>query len=144
MANLSNPLPDDSSRIQDFKYLYASNANVSNFVSVKLSGNNNYHLWKTQMICLMESHNMHGFVDPNCFRPKALSPEIEKQYDSLLKGWIFGSVSEGVLGTVVNLGSAKDVWDKLKSFCDSTMLFPQGMLTYNTIRKLGLLDLLAS
>ncbi|KAD4177957.1 hypothetical protein E3N88_26548 [Mikania micrantha] len=31
-------------------YLYASNANVSNFVSVKLSGDSNYHLWKTQML----------------------------------------------------------------------------------------------
>ncbi|KAI3709298.1 hypothetical protein L2E82_39058 [Cichorium intybus] len=43
------------------------------------------------------------------------------QYDSLLKGWIFGSVSENVLGAVVDLISAKDVWDKLKSFYDATV-----------------------
>ncbi|KAI3709299.1 hypothetical protein L2E82_39059 [Cichorium intybus] len=43
------------------------------------------------------------------------------QYDSLLKGWIFGSASENVLGAVVDLISAKDVWDKLKSFYDATV-----------------------
>ncbi|KAJ9536767.1 hypothetical protein OSB04_un000071 [Centaurea solstitialis] len=107
-----------SPQIQDLEYLYASNANVSNFVSMKLSGQENYHLWKTQMLCLMDTHDMCGLVDDAFDRPKALSIKIMKQYDSLLKGWIFGSVSNGVLGTVVDLGSAKAVWDKLRSSYD--------------------------
>ncbi|KAI3701578.1 hypothetical protein L6452_26762 [Arctium lappa] len=114
-----------SPQIQDLEYLYASNANVSNFVSVKLSGIQNYHLWKTQMFCLMETHDMCGIVDVAFDGPRASSMKIMKQYDSLLKGWIFGSVRECVLGTIVNLRSAKDVWDKLKSFYDPTMCFQQ-------------------
>ncbi|KAJ9536771.1 hypothetical protein OSB04_un000075 [Centaurea solstitialis] len=113
----------------DLEYLHASNTNVSNFVSVRLSGDNNYQLWKTQMLCLMGTHDMCGLVDAAFDDLRASSPKIKKQYDNLLKGWIFGSISEGVLGTIVNLakdGSAKDVWDELmKSFDDSTMCSQQ-------------------
>ncbi|GKC22922.1 hypothetical protein Tco_1025072 [Tanacetum coccineum] len=120
MAGSLNPL-DASARVHDLEYLYASNANVSSFVSVKLSSDRNYHLWKTQMLCLMKSHNMGGIVDKSLVSPRASSEDIMRQYDSLLKGWIFGSASENVLGAVVDLDSAKDVWDKLKSFYDASV-----------------------
>lgn len=107
---------------EDLKYLYASNTNVSNFVSVKLSSARNYHLWQTQMLCLLETYNLHGIVDVTTTRSRALSPEMEKQYNSLVKGWIFGSISEELLGTVVDLGSAKEVWEKLKSFYDPVLI----------------------
>ncbi|KAI3701584.1 hypothetical protein L6452_26770 [Arctium lappa] len=110
MANPSNLPLDDSERI----YLCASNTNVSNFVSVKLSSNQNYHIWSTQMLCLMETHDMRGLVDAAFDGPRASTPKMRKQYNSLLKGWIFGSVCQGVLGTVVNFESAKDVWNHLK------------------------------
>ncbi|GJX74216.1 hypothetical protein Tco_0312811 [Tanacetum coccineum] len=89
-------------------------SDVSNFVSVKLSSERNYHLWKSQMLCLMKSHNMGGIVDKSLVSPRASNNETMDQYDSLLKGWIFGSASENVLDAVVDLVSAKDVWDKLK------------------------------
>ncbi|KAL7593252.1 hypothetical protein Lser_V15G33315 [Lactuca serriola] len=107
---------------EDLKYLYASNTNVSNFVSVKLSSDRNYHLWETQMFCLLETYNLHGIVDATFIHPRTLNPEIEKQYNSLVKGWIFGSISEELLGTVVDLGSAKEVWEKLKSFYDPVLI----------------------
>ncbi|KAJ9550913.1 hypothetical protein OSB04_014958 [Centaurea solstitialis] len=114
----------------DLEYLHASNTNVSNFVSIRLSGDNNYQLWKTQMLCLMGTHDMCGLVDDAEFDYlRASSPKIKKQYDNLLKGWIFGSISEGVLATVVGLakdGSAKNVWDELmKAFGDSIMCSQQ-------------------
>ncbi|GKD33395.1 hypothetical protein Tco_1248904, partial [Tanacetum coccineum] len=105
MAGSLNPL-DASARVHDLEYLYASNANVSSFVSVKLSSDRNYHLWKTQMLCLMKSHNMGGIVDDSLVNPKTSSKEIKDQYDNLLKGWIFGSASEDVLDAVVDLASA--------------------------------------
>ncbi|XP_052621121.1 uncharacterized protein LOC111889278 [Lactuca sativa] len=110
---------------EEHKYLYASITNVSNFVSVKLSSARNYHLWQTQMLCLLETYNLHGIVDVTTTRSRALSPEMEKQYNSLVKGWIFASISEELLGTVVNLDSAKAVWDKLKSFYDPVLISSQ-------------------
>ncbi|XP_071699601.1 uncharacterized protein [Rutidosis leptorrhynchoides] len=110
MASTSN-FPVDAS-----KYLRASSStNVSNFVSVKLSGNHNFLLWKAQMWCLMDAHNICGIVDDSF-------TGVEKQYDSLLKGWIFGSISEEVLVNVFNLSSAKDVWDKLISLYDPSLV----------------------
>ncbi|GKA76018.1 putative nucleotidyltransferase, ribonuclease H [Tanacetum coccineum] len=86
MSGISNIPSDASERIQDLEYLYASIVNVSNFVSVKLSSDRNYHLWKTQMLCLMRSHKMGGIVDDTFVRPGALSMEMIDQYDCLLKG----------------------------------------------------------
>ncbi|GJS73700.1 ankyrin repeat-containing protein [Tanacetum coccineum] len=115
-----NPSVDmvEVSRLEELKYLYASNVNVSNFVSVKLSGELKYHVWKAQMLCLMESQKMRGIVDAKFDGPGATSVEIMKQYDSLLRGWILGSLSEDVLSTIVDLKSAKLVWRKLKSIYD--------------------------
>ncbi|KAD4177985.1 hypothetical protein E3N88_26576 [Mikania micrantha] len=100
------------------KYLSASNANVSNFVSVRLSGDGNYHLWKTQMLCLLKAHDMRDLVEDSP-TPTHSSSKMKEKYDSLLKGWIFGSLSEDVLSIVVDSDSAKCVWTKLESFFGS-------------------------
>ncbi|KAI3701568.1 hypothetical protein L6452_26749 [Arctium lappa] len=118
-------IADYSARIEDLKYLYASNVNVSNFVSEKLSGSRKYHVWKAQMVCLMESQKLHGIVDPKFDGPGAMHPVTIKQYDNLLKGWIFGSLSDDVLSTVVDIESARAVWIKLKSIYDSEKKSPE-------------------
>ncbi|KAJ0532686.1 hypothetical protein HanRHA438_Chr09g0382021 [Helianthus annuus] len=115
-----------SARIQDFEYLYASNTNVSNFVSVKLSGNNNYHVWKSQMLCLLDSNNMGGIVDAKFVGPRYYGTDRGRQYDSLARGWILGSLSEDVIADVHNLGSAKAVWEKLKRIYDPALCLKEG------------------
>ncbi|GKG28078.1 hypothetical protein Tco_0406405 [Tanacetum coccineum] len=87
------------------------------------------------MLCLMRTHNMGGIVDDAYVSPRASRKEIMDQYDSLLKGWIFGSASENVLGTVIDLDSAKDVWNRLKSFYDASMSREQGMSFNLTLEK---------
>ncbi|KAK1418421.1 hypothetical protein QVD17_27565 [Tagetes erecta] len=122
MADSSNALLSASTQIQDYEYLCASNTNVSNFVSVKLSGTNNYFLWKAQMLCLLDTHNMCGIVDSTF----VVTETNLRRYDSLVKGWIFGSVSEDVLVDVYNLGSAKAVWEKLKAIFDPITSLEEG------------------
>ncbi|KAJ9552003.1 hypothetical protein OSB04_016048 [Centaurea solstitialis] len=111
-------MADSTLQMQSLKYQAASNVNVSNFVSVKLSSDDNYPLWKAQMLCLMESQQMRGIVDNLFDDPGATYFKTIKQYDSLLKGWIFGSLSPDVLRVVVDLESAKEVWWKLQSIYD--------------------------
>ncbi|KAJ0533014.1 hypothetical protein HanRHA438_Chr09g0386021 [Helianthus annuus] len=118
MGESSNALLSASAQIQDFECFHASYINVSNIVSVKLSGSRNYLLWKAQMCCLMESNNMRGIVDATFVGSSVSGWENMKQYDSLVKGWIFGSVTEHVLADVFDLDTARDVWDKLKSIYD--------------------------
>ncbi|KAI3701567.1 hypothetical protein L6452_26747 [Arctium lappa] len=136
MADLSNAL-DVSAHIEDLKYLCASNVNVCNFVSVKLSGDRKYLIWKAQMLCLMESQKMRGIVDTNFESPGAMTEGIKKQYDSLLKGWIFGSLSEDVLTTVIDLESARAVWRKLKSIYDPDLSSLQDIASPSPSRERG-------
>ncbi|GJR82925.1 hypothetical protein Tco_0153710 [Tanacetum coccineum] len=57
-ASTSNP-----SFIWDVGEAYPSHVIAPNFVTVKLSSRNKYNMWKTQMICLLKSHQMYGFID---------------------------------------------------------------------------------
>ncbi|GJY48560.1 ankyrin repeat-containing protein [Tanacetum coccineum] len=106
----------DVSVREELEYTRASNVNVSNFVSVKLSGHSNYEIWNAQMVCLMESQNMGGIVKHRYDSPAAKSSKIIKQYNHLLKGWILGSLDEKVAKEFVyDSGvSAKDLWRNLK------------------------------
>ncbi|KAM0009855.1 hypothetical protein Hdeb2414_s0085g00783491 [Helianthus debilis subsp. tardiflorus] len=132
MATTSNP-PDASARMQEDVYLYASNTNVSNFVSVKLSGDSNYHIWKKQMDCLMKTHDLCSLLDDH---PQETTNKINK-YDSLLQGWILGSLSEEVLEIVVNCVSAKETWKKLKEYFDSPKSSQQDSAKSNANDKGG-------
>ncbi|XP_076926214.1 uncharacterized protein LOC143589286 [Bidens hawaiensis] len=110
------------------EYPYPSHVNAASFLSVKLSGKPNYIQWQEQMTCLLDSYDMLGFIDGTIKKPqenngskaKADVSTFEAMYrewkrsDTLVKGWIYGSLSEDVMGTVVGLQTANDVWNKLK------------------------------
>ncbi|PWA51511.1 ankyrin repeat-containing domain, PGG domain, Gag-polypeptide of LTR copia-type [Artemisia annua] len=80
-----------------------------------------------QMTCLLESHDMLGFLHGNLknpqengdYRMKTDKTDMVKKYrewkrsDTLVKGWIFGSLTEGVMGIVVGLQTANQVWIEL-------------------------------
>nr|XP_043636745.1 uncharacterized protein LOC122607771 isoform X2 [Erigeron canadensis] len=102
---------------------------ISNFVSIKLSGETNYDLWKKQMMCLLEYHDMVYFIDGTMRNP--MHDEWNKWKDTLVKGWIFGTLSEDVLATVLDLHNAYRVWEKLKNNYDnSTRLRAMGAQLY--------------
>lgn len=130
MDSSTNALPSTSVQTRDFDYINASNTNVSNFISVKLSGNHNYLLWKAQMMCLLDCNNMYGIVDATYVVPRDYRGESTRQYDSLVKGWIFGSISEDVLVDVFCLDSPKAVWEKLKSIYEPTTNLSEGTLIH--------------
>ncbi|KAF3785122.1 hypothetical protein EJ110_NYTH29107 [Nymphaea thermarum] len=109
----------ESSR--EAKYPYPYNLNVANFVSLKLT-QSNFLLWKTQLLGLIESQNMRGFINGNYPKPAEFITRNNefianidflewKKSDSLLRGWITGTLSEEVLGLVVGLETSKEVWD---------------------------------
>nr|GEW26165.1 ankyrin repeat-containing domain, PGG domain protein [Tanacetum cinerariifolium] len=111
-------------------YPYPSHNFATNIVTVKLSGKPKYSLWNTQMLCLLSSHDMLGFIDgqfpvPSNRNGKAKYGDMKAWYrsDSLVKGWIIGSLSEEVGINIVNHlthkyknsdFAAKVVWDELQ------------------------------
>ncbi|KAI3709306.1 hypothetical protein L2E82_39066 [Cichorium intybus] len=90
---------------------------------VKLSGQHNYHLWRTEMLSLVNSYIIDGLMDDTSDTLKDSSNEIMDQYDSLLRSWIFDSISQDVLLKVNMLSSTKEIWEKLKSIYGPTMSY---------------------
>ncbi|GKD87588.1 ankyrin repeat-containing domain, PGG domain protein [Tanacetum coccineum] len=110
-------------------YPCPSHVIAPNFVTVKLSGKNKYNLWETQMLCLLKSHQMYGFINGQCPCPagngegKVGDMEAWTISDSLVKGWILGSLSEEAARKAVNHlthmqrnpgFTAKDLWHELQ------------------------------
>nr|GFB40624.1 hypothetical protein [Tanacetum cinerariifolium] len=115
-----------SNHVEEFAY--PSHVCAPNFVTVKLSGRDMFGMWKTQMLCLLESSGMLSFI-------YGISPSqnsnrvLWRRSDALVKGWILGSLSEQTLRYVVNLlntssadFTAKDIWDKLQNIYGPTLL----------------------
>ncbi|GKD09671.1 hypothetical protein Tco_1189356 [Tanacetum coccineum] len=122
-------------------YPYPSHVIAPNFVTMKLSGKDTYNVWETQILCLLTSHQMNGFIDGQFPSPaagigKGKVGEMQEWIisDSLVKGWILGSLSDGVAKKVVNRlkpihkktdFTAKDLWDELqRSYGASGRIFP--------------------
>ena len=104
------------------KYAYPANLNVANFVSLKLMSTN-FLLWETQVLSLIESQDLIGFITGSTLAPKAeiSNPTNEgtmpnpnlaawTRIDCLVKAWITTTISEEALGIVVGLTTSLDVW----------------------------------
>nr|XP_043619858.1 uncharacterized protein LOC122591671 [Erigeron canadensis] len=116
------------------EYPYPSYVIAPHFVTVKLGGKDKYDVWKTQMLCLLRSHGMLGFIDGKIVRPYEDRNSSRRKFvkdrkkawmrsDSLVTGWILGSLSEEAATEVINCLSAKhnnsdftarDAWDELQ------------------------------
>ncbi|GAV80630.1 UBN2_3 domain-containing protein, partial [Cephalotus follicularis] len=102
-------------------YPYPTTLNVGNFVTIKLT-HNNFLLWETQIISLIESHDLLGFLNGQTPAPEIELPSTNDQrvtnldYTSwrkssrLVKAWITGTLSEEVLGHVVGTETSQNLW----------------------------------
>ncbi|KAF8392751.1 hypothetical protein HHK36_023100 [Tetracentron sinense] len=111
----------------NFSYPFPSSSiNVSNYVSMKLSSSN-FLLWKMQVMSLLESEDMLGFIDgefPMPDRVLQLSENKEetpspkfiawKKSDRKVKAWVISTLLDEALRLVVGLETARDVWSTLK------------------------------
>nr|XP_043610435.1 ankyrin repeat-containing protein ITN1-like isoform X2 [Erigeron canadensis] len=120
MAAAAAPAQNDIvSSSPEEAYPYPYTVNVANFITVRLSGADKYPFWKTQMLCLIQGHDMSGFIDGS------LDPNPSpgwRRSDALLRGWMLGSLTEDVLVTsnVVTLKTAKDIWMRLEASYDNS------------------------
>nr|GEY24959.1 ankyrin repeat-containing protein [Tanacetum cinerariifolium] len=103
------------------EYMHAANVNVSKFVSVKLSGQSNYHIWKAQMLSLLDKLMIRDIVENRQNWLKSKSEDFVKKYDILLKGWILGSLNEEVLRHVDYSDCAHCIWVTLSRYPTGTI-----------------------
>ena len=109
------------------KYDYPSNLNVANFVLLKLTSTN-FLLWETQVLWLIESQDLLGFITGTMSAPLAEisndtndgmmpNPDLAAwtRTDGQIKAWITETISEEALETVVGLTISLDVWKALSN-----------------------------
>ncbi|XP_042002580.1 uncharacterized protein LOC121751850 isoform X2 [Salvia splendens] len=105
----------------EVKYAWQCSVNVANFVTVRPSSEgddktNEFKDWKEQMICLLESQDVMGFVNGEIVAPEKQEIEQYKLWrrtDRLVKGWILGSIGTDVLHQLRGSETARDVWLQL-------------------------------
>ena len=108
-------------------YPFPKNIHVLNSVTLKLN-DSNYLLWKTQFESLLSSQKLLGFVNGAAAPPAATcvvvhgtenveenNPLFDSWFctDQLVRSWLFGTLSEEVLGSVHTLPTSREVWISL-------------------------------
>ncbi|GAV69076.1 UBN2_3 domain-containing protein [Cephalotus follicularis] len=106
-----------------FSYPFPTTLNVANFITIKLK-QNNYLLWETHIISLIESQGLLRFINGDSPSPaqeidqkgiQIINPDYTSwvKTDKLIKAWITGTLSEEVLGHAVRTKSSKELWTML-------------------------------
>ncbi|XP_010451316.1 PREDICTED: uncharacterized protein LOC104733435 [Camelina sativa] len=105
-------------------YHFPDNIHVTSTVTIKLN-NTNYLLWKTQFESLLSCQKLIGFVNGAITAPprtitsttgntatEVPNPQYDSWFctDQLIRSWLFGTLSEEVLGYVHNLTTSRDIW----------------------------------
>lgn len=108
-------------------YPFPSKVYLLSSVTLKLF-DSNYLLWKTQFESLLSSQKLLGFVNGAVPSPPATrtvvrdaetveepNPQFEAWFctDQLVRSWLFGTLSEEVLGSIHTLQTSRDVWISL-------------------------------
>lgn len=103
----------------------SSTLNVNNFVTLKLN-QQNYPLWREQILGLAESQNLiNHLINEELFPPKFIvsttqnlenpTPKLNDDFikwkttNILLRGWIVGTLSKESLGRVLGLQTSQVV-----------------------------------
>ncbi|KAL0333704.1 UNVERIFIED_CONTAM: hypothetical protein Sangu_1526600 [Sesamum angustifolium] len=112
---------------------WTSPVNAANFVPTKLWFNytsTNYPAWKEQMLCLIQSQGLLGFIDGTIAPPPETVSEaadataaavrnpdydLWSRSDVLLKGWILCSLNDDIVYTVSAMKTSRDVWLELEN-----------------------------
>lgn len=95
-------------------------------ITIKLN-DDNYLVWKQQIITTVRGYGLEGFLDGSSIPPDKFIPAGEpgllrvnpeytawQRQDQLLASWILSSLSESVLVTMVGLNSSYDMWQSLE------------------------------
>ncbi|KAF9664119.1 hypothetical protein SADUNF_Sadunf17G0123000 [Salix dunnii] len=93
----------------------------------KLDGPN-YLTWRIQFLVFLKSHDMVGLVDSTNPAPaKTLSDGSSNpafstwsKKDNSVLSWLYASITEKLVSTVLNLETSKQVWDALQARFSST------------------------
>ncbi|GJV50973.1 putative transcription factor interactor and regulator CCHC(Zn) family protein [Tanacetum coccineum] len=112
---ISNTTETSKLIYRDELYLHPNDSSITNFISIKLKGTENYNIWNCAMTLALQTKKKIGFINGGCKKPTEKS--LANQWDLcnyVVLSWILGSISQDLyLGQCFST-SPKEVWDELK------------------------------
>ncbi|XP_074374673.1 uncharacterized protein LOC141715088 [Apium graveolens] len=108
---------DEPSIDLNLHHLYLQNIDHPGLVliSKKLSGTNNYGLWKRSMTMALSAKNKLGLVTGTCLKPDDDFP-LRSQWDrvnDMVIIWILNIVSEEISNGMDFVTTAQEIWEEL-------------------------------
>ncbi|XP_057250547.1 uncharacterized protein LOC130589340 [Beta vulgaris subsp. vulgaris] len=99
---------------QDPYYLSTAD-NHTMQVGAMIFNGGNYLNWSRSAKMGLASKNKLGYINGKLPRPKADAPEYFKwdRNDNMVRCWILKSLKENIAGSLMNMKSAKDLWDEI-------------------------------
>ncbi|GJZ17253.1 putative RNA-directed DNA polymerase [Tanacetum coccineum] len=117
-------------------HLQNSDFNVTNVISIKLSGTENYRVWAAAMRLAINTRNKTGFIDGTCLKETYASSAVySSQWDrcnSIVLSWLLNSVSDDLYLGQIFSENASEVWSELKETYDKL----DGSVTLNLLNKI--------
>lgn len=124
LAPQQNQIQPLLNQIQDFPSLNQP-------FSVKLD-TTNHLLWQTQMLNIIIANGIEGYIDGSTPCPPQfldaqglqLNPEFTqwRRLNRLVMSWIYSSLTEGMMGRIVGLSTAREIWDSLNQVYQSASI----------------------
>ena len=109
------PKDGTTADFDDPLYVHPSDYAVASIITIKLTGNENYRLWRSAMSRGLKARNKLGFVDGTLTLEKTDVSKTSKweRVNVVVCNWILGSISESIYASHVYSDKAKDIWDEL-------------------------------
>lgn len=111
--------------------------NPGNKISTVKLNDDNFLLWRLQVLTALQGHGLEKFIDPDAEIPAEvirsaeessstliMNPEFTnwKRQDKLITSWLLGSMSEEILSQMLECETAKEVWIILDNIFSSRNL----------------------
>ncbi|KAJ9550796.1 hypothetical protein OSB04_014841 [Centaurea solstitialis] len=151
MAPQSSPISssDSANSSSSSQIMSLPAINLNQVFSVKLDSNN-YLIWKNQLLNVVISQGLEGYLDGSKPQPpKFLSIDTTQvnqeyilwgRYNRLIMSWIYSSLSESMLTQIVAFNTAHEIWNSLAQIYSASSLARVTELrtSLQTLKKQGL------
>ncbi|KAM1011582.1 hypothetical protein ACFX13_047675 [Malus domestica] len=121
-SNTNNNIPNSQQTPPPATALVNMSSSMTTIVNIKLD-RTNYTLWLAQILPILKSHDLMGYVDGSVVCPSkhlAGSTTVNPAYiswmqqDQMILSWNNGSLTSSVLATVASKQSARATWEALE------------------------------
>lgn len=96
-------------------YIHPSDNAVTSVITIKLTGNENFRVWRSAMTRGLKARNKLGFVDGTITREKNDDTKSSKweRVNAVVCNWLLGLISETIYASHVYSDNAKSILDEL-------------------------------